>query len=503
MVTLARKVLVPTILLGIVLATAVASVAWDAVRASHALERSTAAVRSTTAMAYALADAAQEEDRAVTSLSTVREPVSRARITRASERIAELESAIEQLELAPRPAAIWRQFKENRASLQAIRDAALATARKGNAPGVALRLDEWRLMTTRSDALLKDFAGYHLRLLDRTVAELQEGRMRALRATVVAAVLGLLVAVVLAVAVSRAVVRPIVGVAQAAQHIADTGRLSPVTGGDRDDEIGTLARSFNQMTERLFAANARLEDADRRKDDFLGMLSHELRNPLAPLRNSLYILDHSEPGSPASERARAVMNRQVTHLTRLVDDLLDVTRIARGKIELRRARIDLADLVRRCGEDHAVLIRERGHDFCVDVPHEVALPVDGDGTRLAQVIGNLLVNAAKFTPHGGKITLSARRAGEVAELRVRDTGRGIDPELLPLVFEPFTQAKQSLARPEGGLGLGLSLVRGIVDLHGGSVEAHSAGRGLGAEVVVRLPLIVSDSVEDGAVRART
>jgi signal transduction histidine kinase len=392
------------------------------------------------------------------------------------------------LVLAPHPAEIWARFTENRAALLAVRDAVLASARAGDRPALERELGRWRLMTARGDALLKDFAGYHLRFLDRTVAELQERRVRALRTTIAGALLGLAAAAALTFAFGRAVVGPIIGAARAAERIADTGRQATVGGADRKDEIGVLARSFNRMTEQLLAANAKLEASDRNKNEFLGMLSHELRNPLAPLRNSLHILDRVDPASPSAARARDIMKRQLGHLTRLVDDLLDVTRIARGKIELRCGRVDLGELVRRSAEDHAALARDRGQELHVEAPAAGALLIEGDETRLAQVVGNLLHNATKFTPAGGRITVTACADGGAAEVRVRDTGQGIEAQLLARVFEPFTQAKQTLARTEGGLGLGLSLVKGIVELHGGTVAADSEGHGRGAEFVIRLPL---------------
>jgi CheY-like chemotaxis protein/two-component sensor histidine kinase len=230
-----------------------------------------------------------------------------------------------------------------------------------------------------------------------------------------------------------------------------------------------------------------LREADRRKDEFLGMLSHELRNPLAPIRNALFLLERADPGSEQARRARAVASRQVDHLTRLVDDLLDVTRIARGKVALRRAPLDVAALARRTAEDHRGLFQQRGVALTVDSP-AAPLVVNGDETRLAQVLGNLLHNAAKFTPPGGRVDVVATQEDGAAVVRVRDTGAGIEPALLGAVFEPFTQAEQTLARSEGGLGLGLALVRGLIHLHGGEVTARSDGAGHGAELEVRLPL---------------
>lgn len=241
-----------------------------------------------------------------------------------------------------------------------------------------------------------------------------------------------------------------------------------------------------ESEEKLRAANARLEEADRRKNEFLAMLSHELRNPLAPIGNSLFILGHAAPDSDVARHARAVIERQVAHLTRLVGDLLDVTRISRGKIELKCMRLDLADLAQRTVEDHASVFASRSLKVGLQLPPDPVW-VHGDPTRLAQVLGNLLHNAAKFTPAGGRVTVSLERDGESAVVSVRDTGIGISPDLAPRVFQPFTQADRSLDRSSGGLGLGLALVKGIVELHGGEVRVSSEGLGRGAEFTLRLP----------------
>jgi len=245
--------------------------------------------------------------------------------------------------------------------------------------------------------------------------------------------------------------------------------------------------------------NAELREAARRKDEFLGMLSHELRNPLAPIRNSVYILEHANPAGEQAARARQVIQRQTEHLTRLVDDLLDVTRIARGKIELRRERVDLREIALRTAEDLRSTIESRGVAFSVEMP-EARTWADGDETRIAQVIGNLLQNAAKFTRRGDAVALSLRTAGGEAEISVKDSGAGIDPRLLPDLFQPFVQGDRTLARSEGGLGLGLALVKAITGLHGGTVRAESAGTGKGAEFVIRLPLVAA-ARPDGAVVA--
>jgi two-component system CheB/CheR fusion protein len=230
-----------------------------------------------------------------------------------------------------------------------------------------------------------------------------------------------------------------------------------------------------------------LRESQRRKDEFLAVLSHELRNPLAPLRNSLYVLTRANPEDPQTRRAQDVMDRQLSHLTRLVDDLLDVTRITRGKIRLRRTRVDVWDLARRVMDDHRQSFEASGLSL---EGHFDAGPfwVDGDPDRLIQVLVNLLNNAEKFTPRGGTVTLRLAREDGRVKFSVRDTGIGIAPELLSQLFEPFAQAPQSLDRTRGGLGLGLTMVKALVELHGGTVGIASAGRDSGTEVTFSLPL---------------
>ncbi|HET6883624.1 MAG TPA: ATP-binding protein [Pirellulales bacterium] len=231
-----------------------------------------------------------------------------------------------------------------------------------------------------------------------------------------------------------------------------------------------------------------LKEADRRKDEFLALLGHELRNPLAPISNSLNVLKLPAADPAITERAREMMARQVEHMVRLVDDLLDVSRIMRGKVELRRERIELATAVARAVETSQPALDAEGHRLTVSLVPEPLL-VDGDLVRLAQVVSNLLNNAAKYTERNGHIRLEAAAEGAEAVIRVRDTGIGIDPAVLPKLFDMFYQAERRTKQSQGGLGIGLSLVRGLVELHGGTVEAHSAGHGTGSEFVVRLPLL--------------
>jgi signal transduction histidine kinase/DNA-binding response OmpR family regulator len=239
--------------------------------------------------------------------------------------------------------------------------------------------------------------------------------------------------------------------------------------------------------------NARLyrdiQQADRHKNEFLSMLAHELRNPLAPIRNAVQILRLRGSTDAELEQVRDLIDRQVQQLIRLVDDLLDISRITRGKIRLQTEAIDLAVVVARAVETNRPLIDGRRHELTVTLPAE-PVRVEGDPVRLAQVLGNLLNNAAKYTEEGGSIWLTVERAGDEAMLRVRDTGVGIPEEMLGSVFDLFTQVDRTLDRSQGGLGIGLTLVRRLVEMHSGRVQVFSAGPGRGSEFVVRLPALV-------------
>jgi len=258
----------------------------------------------------------------------------------------------------------------------------------------------------------------------------------------------------------------------------------PLVGPSGDvDRIVTMSHDVTAQRQILET----LREADQRKSEFIAVLSHELRNPLAAIRLSLHVLEYGPPGGKETTDARLIIDRQVGQLVRLVDDLLDVTRMTRDKIQLKRERLELNELVRATIDDN-----RRHFDQC-NVGVEVALAsapiyINGDSVRIAQVLTNLLINAMKFTPAGGTATVSltSQPDGD-AVLRVADNGAGIDAALLPRLFQPFMQADRTLARSGGGLGLGLVLVKGLVELHGGTVTARSEGTGKGAEFVVRLP----------------
>ena len=259
-------------------------------------------------------------------------------------------------------------------------------------------------------------------------------------------------------------------------------------------ELRRVGVVFNDITERKKAeevvrqSQKALLEADKRKDEFLATLAHELRNPLAPIRNSLHILRTVNASDPAVGRVQDMMERQVAHMVRLVDDLLELSRISRGQIELKKERIGLSTIVEHAVEASMPFIENHAHQLTVALPNE-PLVVDGDLVRLAQVFANLLNNAAKYTQNGGRITLSARREGAMLVASVRDTGIGIPTEMLSRVFDMFAQVDSVLRRSQDGLGIGLNLVRSLVAMHGGSVEAHSDGLGQGSEFIVRLPLV--------------
>jgi PAS domain S-box-containing protein len=247
------------------------------------------------------------------------------------------------------------------------------------------------------------------------------------------------------------------------------------------------------VTERR-QAEEELRDVNQRKDEFLAMLAHELRNPLAPIRNAAQILRAHSTGHPELEWARTIIERQTRHLVRLVDDLLDVSRMIRGKIVLKKTSVDISELVQHATDTSQPLIRARKHQLHVSLPAE-SLTIDGDLTRLAQALANLLNNAAKYTDEGGQIWLDVWLEGGKVILRVRDTGPGIAPSLLPHVFDLFTQAERTLDRAQGGLGIGLTLVKLLIEMHDGTVEARNSQAGGGAEFTVRLPAHPGESLE--------
>jgi signal transduction histidine kinase len=280
---------------------------------------------------------------------------------------------------------------------------------------------------------------------------------------------------------------------------------------EKTRELQTLNRVLQRANTELEQANRTLQSevaertrveqalkaADRHKDEFLAMLAHELRNPLAPILNAVQLIRKKPFVDPQLAWSREVIERQLSHLTRLVDDLLDVSRITRGKINLSRETVEVSDLVARAVETVQPLIVERGHQLTLDVA-DGSIRVFGDPLRLTQALGNVLSNAAKYTENEGRISLVARQVDGVVEIRVRDTGIGIPSDLQPRIFDMFTQLNHRTGRPQSGLGIGLALVRKLLEMHGGTVTAFSEGNGLGSEFLITLPVISKEAGEGAA-----
>ena len=308
-------------------------------------------------------------------------------------------------------------------------------------------------------------------------------------------------AVLFGILAARRIARPLQTLSGAVDELTAGNLEAPVGDGSKITEVERLSAAFGEMRDRLaartreserLAAELRaradaLAEADRRKDEFLAMLAHELRNPLGAIANASYLLEQLGPSQPPLERGVAIIRRQIQHLVRMVDDLLDVSRITRGKVELRREPLDLREIVRNAVETTRPLAEAKSQTLRLDLFLE-PLPLLGDATRLEQVLSNLLRNAVKFTEEGGHIEIMAERVDPEAVIRVRDDGIGIPPDLLPRIFDLFAQGEQALDRSGAGLGIGLTLVRSLVELHGGRVEARSDGPGRGSELEVRLPM---------------
>jgi two-component system, sensor histidine kinase len=319
----------------------------------------------------------------------------------------------------------------------------------------------------------------------------------------------LLLALLLSAALQRAITRPILAVTDVAQQVIERRDFSLRVIKTTHDEVGVLVDGFNAMlaevgrrSEALEASNAvlsretaerreaeeALRIANRRKDEFLAILAHELRNPLAPLRNALEILKRNGDESTIARGAREMMERQLRQMVRLVDDLLDVSRITTGKLALRTGIVALQDVIRSAIDTAKPLLEQRQHALAVVLPSD-PLQVDADATRLSQVFSNLLNNAANYTEPGGRIELRADASDTEITVSIRDNGIGIAPDMLGTVFRMFAQADASLERVQGGLGVGLTLARHLIELHHGSIEAKSKGVGHGSEFMVRLPRV--------------
>jgi len=320
----------------------------------------------------------------------------------------------------------------------------------------------------------------------------------------------LVIAALVASRLQAAITRPLEAVTNVAREVMQRRDFTLRVPGQEGGEIGVLIEAFNDMlaeigrrSHALQEANATLEhemqvrqraeqaliQGDRRKDEFLATLAHELRNPLAPIRTGLDILRLRSGDAQATQRATDIMERQLRQMVRLVDDLLDVSRINTGKFAIKTGRVELKAVVNDALEVVRPYIELHGHELIIDLPDRPVF-LHGDATRLAQILSNLLNNAAKYTNRGGRVSLRATVEEKTLVMVVADTGIGIAPEMLDSVFEMFVQVDSTLERSNAGLGVGLSLARKLVELHGGAIEAHSAGLGHGSQFMVRLPIVV-------------
>jgi two-component system CheB/CheR fusion protein len=287
-----------------------------------------------------------------------------------------------------------------------------------------------------------------------------------------------------------------VRVSRAGRRVDISLTVSPIRDGS--GRIVGASKVARDISEGKLAEKA-MRDAVARKDEFIALLAHELRNPLAPLRNGLRLMRIAANDAAICADARAMMERQLGHMVRLVDDLLDASRMSRRKRDLRRAVVSLADVIDTAVETSKPLIDAAAHWLTVSLPNESVF-VDADLTRLAQVFGNLLINSAKYTPRGGNIWLEATLSGKDVVVAVRDSGAGISAEAMPRIFEMFSQVDRNLARGSGGLGIGLALVKGLVEMHGGTVNVASAGEGRGSTFTVKLPTVDRDATVAAARR---
>lgn len=304
-------------------------------------------------------------------------------------------------------------------------------------------------------------------------------------------VLSMLAAVLMSAWLQRAITRPITETTNVAQQVLASRDFSLRVRKTTEDEIGYLVDAFNNMLAEIGRRAEALLEADRMKDQFLATLAHELRNPLAPISNALHLLEAAGDKPEVAAQARAMMARQVRQMVRLVDDLLDVSRITTGKLVLQKSRLDLHQIVESAVEIARPVIESRQHRLTIELPpHPVR--IDGDETRLAQVFSNLLNNAAKYTEVNGSIALRAEVLANVVEVSIIDNGIGIAADVLPDVFTMFTQAQTSAQYVQAGLGVGLALARHLVEMHGGTITAHSDGVGRGSRFDVRLPLADHD-----------
>jgi signal transduction histidine kinase len=486
--TLRRKILLPIALLSVVAVLALAFLGGAWWLEAKALQRSAEDVQAATTLAFALTDAVHEEERLVMRLRTSDAPGLAARLAEAGARVTNLSAEISARQLAVAASDHWEAFLRARASLATIREELVEARAAEDEARLALAFDRWNLMDGRAKALLRDFSARHLRQLDRTVGALQARFSRSIAGAVAAIAIGFLAAIAFAIGLGRAVVAPITAMAATAERITDGSPAVRVPGGERSDEIGVLSRALNGMTERLVAANARLAEAVRARDEFLSVASHELKTPLTSLGLRLGQLsrlaargEHDPVSREVLARATAVMERQVATLTRLVESLLDVTKITSGRLALQLEPTPVGEAVREVLEQ---LDDELAAARCpVRLEGDLEATVHADRVRLEQVLLNLLSNVVKYAP-GTPVVVRIGRTEAALTIQVEDAGPGIAAEDQERVFTRFERAVES--DHVSGLGLGLFIAREIARAHRGDLTVASEP-GRGSRFTVRLP----------------
>lgn len=489
MASLRAKIFVPTAALGLVVGLTLGVLGARVVLDSREVARELGEVQAANALALAATQTADELQRSVLSYRYRPDDALAARIAEAEARLQRLTQEATLLALRPRAAAMWAQLVRTRALLVTSRAELLEAVRRGDARHVSLAFERWHLVAHRVNALLASFQTYHHRLAGRTVADLEARRLIALLVAALAVLVGTLVGAVSAVLLARRVAGPIVEMAAAAEQVAAERLAVAVGGEERDDELGVLARSFNAMTHHLTAANARLAEAVRVRDEFISVASHELKTPLTALKLQLQGLLRIAGRDPAHalspERLLEVtgrLERSVSRVATLVDNMLDVSRLATGRLTLTVADVPVRDLVRDAAERMAEELAQAGCALRVECDGELVAAVDR--ARVDQVLLNLVANATRHA-QGSPLTIRCRASGGALVVEVEDCGPGIAAEDHERVFGRFEGGAREGS--QAGLGLGLYISREIARAHGGDLTVRSAP-GEGATFVLRLPL---------------